>query len=86
MVSSHIVPLAALCRPNRKRPTLLPQQEEGKYTLRPATAQPMTKCHNSAHEKPLHFQQPPHSLLSCEHSSLSLSPDLQMAFAMACLS
>ena len=51
--------------PNRKRctlhlhsTTLLPQQEEGRFSPHPATAQPMRDCHNSASEKPLHFKLP----------------------------
>ena len=32
--------------------------EEGRISLHPATTQPMRGCHNSANEKPLHFELP----------------------------
>lgn len=47
-----------LCIPNRKRPTLLPQQEEKGFSPYQAIAQPMRDRHISAIEKPLHLDLP----------------------------
>lgn len=38
--------------------TLLPQQEEGRFSASPATAQPMRDCYNPANEKPLRINRP----------------------------
>ena len=49
-------------QPNRKSgtlqvdTTLLPQQEDERFSSFLATAQPMRDCHHSANEKPIYFK------------------------------
>lgn len=62
---------------------LLPQLEEEGFSPSPTTAQPMRDCHNSANEKPLHFEFPVKSnglaFNNLSHASLFLIKELSSA-------